>query len=95
MANVEKVSVALTANLLAEVRQAVSSGEYASSSEVLREALRDWTAKRSRQMQQLEALKADIDKGLADLASGHVKNFDTDAIVARGRSLLAERTTSG
>jgi antitoxin ParD1/3/4 len=47
MSNVAKVSVALTLELNDMVQQAVASGDYASSSEVIREALRDWKAKRS------------------------------------------------
>jgi antitoxin ParD1/3/4 len=39
----------------------------------------------------LEALKTDIDKGLADLAAGRVKDIDADRIVERGRKLLAAR----
>ena len=42
MAHVEKVSVALTSEMAAMMRQLVESGEYASASEVMREALRDW-----------------------------------------------------
>ena len=57
----------------------------------VREALRDWKAKRAVQMKELEALKADIDRGLADLAAGRVKDFDADRIIARGRKLLADR----
>jgi antitoxin ParD1/3/4 len=41
MPNVEKVSIALTPEMAAVVRQAVESGEYASNSEIVREALRD------------------------------------------------------
>jgi len=37
------------------------------------------------------ALKADIDKGLADLAEGRVKDFDVARIIERGRKLLASR----
>jgi antitoxin ParD1/3/4 len=47
MPNVEKISIALPAEMVAVVRQAVETGEYASSSEVVRDALRDWTQKRS------------------------------------------------
>lgn len=46
-ARVEKISIALTQDMAAMVRQAVDSGEYASSSEVVRDALRDWKAKRA------------------------------------------------
>jgi hypothetical protein len=50
--------------------------------------------KRALQIEELAALKADIDKGLADLAAGRVKKFDAKAIVARGRKLLAAGSAS-
>ncbi len=36
-------------------------------------------------------LKAEIDKGLAELAAGRIKTFDKHAIIARGRELSAAR----
>ena len=42
----------------------------------------------------LAALKADIDKGLTDLAEGRVKDFDANRIVERGKRLLAARSPS-
>jgi antitoxin ParD1/3/4 len=42
MAKVEKLSIALTSEMAEEIRRVVKRGEYASSSEVIREALRDW-----------------------------------------------------
>ena len=41
MPNVEKISIALTPEMVALVRDAVESGEYATCSEVIREALRE------------------------------------------------------
>ena len=61
---------------------------------MVREALRDWKTKRALQLQELAALKAEIDKGLADLAEGRVKDFDADRIIERGRTLLASRSQS-
>ena len=58
----------------------------------MREALRDWKTKRTLQLQELAALKAEIDKGLADLAESRVKDFDADRIIERGRKLLASRS---
>lgn len=58
MATVEKMSIALTQDMAALVRQAVDSGEYVSSSEVIREALRAWKMKRTIQEQQREELRA-------------------------------------
>lgn len=46
MNSVEKVSIALTNELLRAVKGAVSSGEYATASEVVREALREWKQRR-------------------------------------------------
>ena len=54
----------------------------------------DKAASIKEQLQELEALKADIDKGLADVAAGRVKKFDAAKIIARGRKLLADRLTS-
>jgi antitoxin ParD1/3/4 len=46
------------------VQQAVASGDYASSSEVIREALRDWKAKRSL-LQERDDLRALWNEGIA------------------------------
>ncbi len=91
MAEIERLTITLPSDMAAVVRGAVEGGDYASSSEVVREALRDWKMKRAVRLKEMEALKADIDKGLADLAEGRVKNFDAGRIIARGRKLLAAR----
>jgi antitoxin ParD1/3/4 len=41
-----KISVSLTDEHVRMVNEAVASGDYASSSEVIRDALRDWKARR-------------------------------------------------
>ena len=94
MADIERVTITLPADMAAAVRGAVEGGDYASTSEVVREALRDWKIKRALQLEQLVALKADIDKGLADVAASRVKDFDASRIVERGRKLLAGRSRS-
>lgn len=94
MAEIERMTITLPSDLAAVVRSAVNGGDYASSSEVVREALRDWKTKRALQLQELTALKADIDRGLADLAEGRVQDFDADRIAERGRTLLAGRSRS-
>lgn len=45
MSNVEKISVALTTQQAAMLRDAVGTGAYATTSEIVREAVRDWSAK--------------------------------------------------
>jgi antitoxin ParD1/3/4 len=54
MANVEKLGVAVTPEMAAMLREVVGSGEYASSSEVMREALRE---------RAVEELKRLLDEG--------------------------------
>ncbi len=94
MPQIERLTITMPPELAAVVRQAVETGDYASTSEVVRAALRDWKLKRTLQLEELAALKADIDKGLADVAAGRVQDFDTDRIIARGRKLLADRSPS-
>lgn len=55
---IEKISIALPPEMVASVRQAVEDGEYSSSSEVVREALRDWNHKRQLQQSGIEELRS-------------------------------------
>lgn len=64
MTKVEKISVALTPQLAEAVRVAVDAGDYATNSEVIREALRLWQARRDRQAAQVEELRRLIQEGL-------------------------------
>jgi antitoxin ParD1/3/4 len=65
MAQVEKVSIAVTSEMAAMLRRAVASGEYASSSEVVREALRDWKERRTLRNEAIAELRRLWDEGLA------------------------------
>jgi antitoxin ParD1/3/4 len=94
MAEIERMTITLPSDMAAVVKGAVEGGDYASSSEVVREALRDWKTKRALQLQELAALKVDIDRGLTDLAEGRVQDFDATRIIERGRKLLAGRLPS-
>ncbi len=57
MPTVEKISIALPPEMAALLREAVATGEYASSSEVVRDALRDWTHKRQLQQNGIAELR--------------------------------------
>ena len=63
MANVEKISVAVTPEMAAAMRQVVESGEYATASEVMREALRDWRTRREQRERAIEELGRLWDEG--------------------------------
>ena len=94
MSEIERLTITMPGEMAAVVKDAVEAGDYASASEVVRAALRDWKMKRALQNEELAALKADIDTGLADVAAGRVHAFDASRIIERGRKLLAARSSS-
>lgn len=57
MANAEKISIALPSEMVHIIRIAVATGEYASSSEVVRDALRDWIYKNSLRQKKMSELR--------------------------------------
>ena len=65
MANVEKISVALTPEMAAMMRSVVDAGEYASASEVMREALREWKFRRTQRERAIDELGRLWDEGIA------------------------------
>jgi antitoxin ParD1/3/4 len=85
MANVEKISIALPADMATLVRNAVESGDYASSSEVIREALREWKARRAARSDGINEIRRLWDEGLK---SGPGKDLDIAATKKRGRQRL-------
>jgi antitoxin ParD1/3/4 len=46
MSTVEKITIALTPEMAGFVRQSVDAGEYASTSEAIRDAVREWKERR-------------------------------------------------
>jgi antitoxin ParD1/3/4 len=85
-----KISVALTPELEAAVNHAVESGEYASSSEVVREALSDWKERRSLIQHERERLQELWTEGLA---SGPGRFESMAAVKAEAhRRLMANKT---
>ena len=65
MGVVEKLSVALPAESVAMLKSAVESGEYTSTSEVVRDALRLWKARRAALALDTEELRGLWSEGLA------------------------------
>jgi antitoxin ParD1/3/4 len=79
MPTVEKLSIALPTEMAALVRKAVDGGEYSSNSEVIRDALRDWTHKRKLREQGLSSLRKAWHEAIADDSEG----LDPDAVFDR------------
>lgn len=94
VSTIERLIVTMPSDMAALIKEAVAGGDYASTSEVVREAVRDWKNKRALQLHEFATLKADLDKGLADLAAGKTTEFDPAKIIERGRKLLAARSLS-
>lgn len=62
MTNVEKLSISLPRDMVEDIRDAVDHGSYATASEVVREAVREWQKTRRR-----KGLERVTPKNLADL----------------------------
>lgn len=57
MPDIQKVSVALTGEQIAALKSAVENGEYATTSEIVREAIRDWQFKRELRQEDVKRLR--------------------------------------
>ncbi|MGA2351439.1 MAG: type II toxin-antitoxin system ParD family antitoxin [Terracidiphilus sp.] len=88
MPDIQKVSVALTGEQLSALRAAVETGEYATTSEVVREAIRDWQFKRELRQEDLKHLRQLWDQGKASGTASPV-NFETARREARQRLAIA------
>ena len=88
------LNVSLPVELENRVRKHVASGLYGSASEVIREALRLFEAFEAVKSTNLAALRADIDKGVADVHAGRVSAVDMASIKASGRAKLKTQRAS-
>jgi antitoxin ParD1/3/4 len=92
MPEVLKISVALTGEQVSAVKTAVETGEYATTSEVIREALREWQWKRELRGEEIARLRQSWREGKA---SGAAVRLDLDQTRqdARERLRLAASRT--
>lgn len=84
MGHVDKRSIALSPELAEVVDAAVTSGEYASASEVVREALRQWKERRDLFGYTLEELRGLIQEGI-DSGPGRLGSMSEIKAEARRR----------
>jgi antitoxin ParD1/3/4 len=91
MSNIAKMSVTLTEEMAAMIDGAIATGDYASSSEVIREALREWKQRRSLLEQEREHVRQLWDEGIA---SGPGALKDIAAIKAEARHRLKTKAPS-
>ena len=84
--DVQKVSVALTGEQVSALKAAVNAGEYATTSEIVREALRDWQLKRELRQEDIARLRQLWDEGKA---SGTARRLDFGKVKREGKKRAA------
>lgn len=93
MADFEKLSVLLPAELVRSVRAAVDGERYTVESDVLIDALQDWEMKQRLRAEKLDRLRAFIQEGL-DSGSAPLAPDDFDRIKREGRTILQTRNAA-
>ncbi|MGM0562447.1 MAG: type II toxin-antitoxin system ParD family antitoxin [Pseudomonadota bacterium] len=87
MATVEKITIALTAEQAECVREAVDAGEYASTSEAIRDAVREWRERRDLLGYTVEELRSFVQEGLESGPSQYESIADVKAEARRRLAL--------
>lgn len=70
------------------VRNAVAVGDYSSSSEVIREALRDWKEKRALREHTIAELRKAIEEGIQ---SGRAEEWNVESFLKQAHRRFDER----
>ena len=82
MSKIDKISIAITREQHAKIKAAVDRGDYASTSEVIRTALREWELKEEMRRLEGERIGKLWDEGIA---SGPARYRDIGEIKAEAR----------
>ncbi len=90
MAAIEQMTITLPTEMAASLRQTVAGGEYASTSELVHEALRAWRRDRETERSDLEALREAIRIG--DESGPSIPAED---VFAELRQIIADRRAQG
>lgn len=83
MAKIERMTVVFPEPMADQIRAAVEAGEYASTSEAVRDAVRLWEDRRALRRGDLERLRRAWDEGKA---SGIAGPLDMEALIADARA---------
>ena len=92
MGHYERMTVVVPEPMAAKIHAAVEAGEYASASEVVRDAMRLWSERREFRQDELLALRAAWDKGKA---SGIAGPLDMEAVIKKARGKKAAVSDHG
>jgi antitoxin ParD1/3/4 len=86
MSEIHKFTVDLTGDQVAALEDAVEKGEYATTADIIREALRDWQFRRELRNDDIERLRELWDEGIA---SGPPEPLDFEDLRTEARNRLA------
>lgn len=95
MGAVQKLSIAVTEQQAREIEAAIASGDYSTTSEVVRDALRAWKRERSDREAAVRWLRAAWEEGLASGEPEEMPEDWADQVIARGRARLAAQRKAG
>jgi antitoxin ParD1/3/4 len=87
MSKIDKISIAITREQHAKIKAAVARGDYASTSEVIRTALREWELKEELRRLEGERIGKLWDEGIA---SGPARERSIDDIIDEAKASLAK-----
>ena len=90
MPKIEKISIALPAEMVGAIKAAVESGDYATNSDVVRDALRDWQIRRHIEDANTAELRRLIKEGIE---SG--KSISAEEVFARLKERCSAMAKSG
>src|SRR6266851_5468880 len=90
--NAEKISITMPPDMLRAIRESVEAGEYASTSEALRDAVRVWQRQRMEDAERLTAIRTRVRRSLddprpsipLDEAFDRIEKLHADAMKVRG-----------
>jgi antitoxin ParD1/3/4 len=96
MQNAEKISITMTPEMMQVIRASVASGEYASTSEAMRDAVRIWQRERTEHSERLEAIRQRVRQSVDDprpsLSAGEVQKrvqaLHAQTVKAHGREAV-------
>ena len=92
MATVEKITIALTSEMADFVRHAVNAGDYASTSEAIRDAVREWKERRDLLGYTADELRELVQEGIESGPSSLAAMAD---VKAEARRCLDARRHAG
>ncbi|MCE2564586.1 type II toxin-antitoxin system ParD family antitoxin [Komagataeibacter sp. FNDCF1] len=90
MSTIERMTITVPSEMAAILRQSVDGGEYASTSEVVREALREWMRRRDTDRRDLDTLREAIRLGDESGSS-----IPAETVFAELRDMIARRRSQG